>query len=64
MDNILEAIAKDDNLILKEALTPLLTNRREEEIEKLATDDIEDLFLYASYVGSIRCLELLSEYGM
>lgn len=64
MDEIVEAISKDDVHTLKEVLIQQFTRNIKDEEEKWITDDLNaDLFLHAAYVGSIECLQCLSKYG-
>ena len=63
MDDLVEALSKDDVQFLKEVLPQRLTKETQDEKDKFTTEDLEDLFLHASYLGSLRCLEFLSEYG-
>jgi hypothetical protein len=62
MENILEIISKDNSRRLNEILCTQVT-KRESSILDLAIKDVEELFVFACYSGSLSCLLVLSKFG-
>lgn len=62
MDNIVESISEDNSQCLKELLRTRVT-KKEGNILDFTIKDIEELFLFACYSGSLSCLLVLSKFG-
>lgn len=62
MDDILELILKDNSQPLNEILWTQVT-KKDSSILDLTIEDFEELFVFACYSGSVRCLEVLSMFG-
>ncbi len=62
MDDILKLILKHNSQQLSEILCTQVT-KKDSSILDLTTKDIEELFVFACYSGSVSCLEVLSEFG-
>ena len=63
MDEILQSISRDDTQALKEILHRRMVLNTKGKDKEITTDDLQDLFLHASFIGARKCLEHLSEYG-
>ena len=61
MDNILEMISKNDAQKLDETLLALQTKKTSNL--DLKTKDFEKLLVFASYSGSVNCLQVLLKFG-
>jgi len=62
MDGILDIISKDNSQHLKEVLCTRET-KKESCILDLTIKDVEELFAFACYTGSLGCLLALSNFG-
>ncbi|KAJ7384473.1 hypothetical protein OS493_021102 [Desmophyllum pertusum] len=62
MDDILELILKDDSQKLDDSLRAQGTKKGSSILDDLSTKDFEELFVFASYSGSVGCLQVLSNY--
>ena len=63
MDNILEIISKDNSQRLNEILCTQVTKKDSSSILDLAIKDVEELFVFACYSGTLSCLLVLSKFG-
>jgi len=62
MDGILDIISKDNSQRLKHFLCTRVT-KIESSILDLSIKDVEELFVFACYTGSLDCLLVLSNFG-
>jgi len=62
MDGILDIISKDNSQRLKEFLCTRVT-KKESSILDLTIKDVEELFVFACYTGSLDCLLVLLNFG-
>ena len=62
MDHILEIILKDEEQQLDGILSEQATKRSPSVLD-LTMKHFEEMFVFASYSGSVSCLTILTEYG-
>ena len=62
MDYILELILKNEDQQLDKILSEQATKRGSNPLE-LTMKNFEEMFVFASFTGSVRCLTVLIKYG-
>lgn len=62
MDYILELILKNEDQQLDKILSEQATKRGSNPLE-LTMKNFEEMFVFASFAGSVRCLTVLTKYG-
>ena len=62
MDDILELTLKGNSQQLNKRLCPQGT-KTDSSVLDLTTNDLEELFVFTCYSGSVSCLEILSKFG-
>ena len=63
MDGILEIISKDISQRLKEFFSCSRVTKKESRSLDLTIKDVEELFVFACYTGSLNCVLVLSKFG-
>ena len=62
MDYILELILKNEDHQLDKILSEQATKRSSNPLE-LTMKNFKEMFVFASFPGSVRCLTVLTNYG-
>ena len=62
MDYILELILKNEDHQLDKILSEQATKRGSNPLE-LTMKNFKEMFVFASFTGSVRCLTVLTNYG-